>query len=89
VQPNVRAADRDRVAEPGDRLPQRQLFTVDHGLQQFPGATFGRVTFTIATSTSTAKASIRRSRSCRSRRCPAWASNTARRAVCRIDRSPS
>jgi hypothetical protein len=45
-----------------------------------PRSSFRGTRSPIATSTSTAKASIHKSHSCRSRRCPAWASNPANRA---------
>ena len=79
------AADRDGAAEPGDRLSQRQPFKVDHRLRQSPARRSAASISPSAASTLTDKPSIRRSRS---RRCPAWASNAARRAACRIDRSP-
>ena len=45
----------------GDRLPQRKLFAVDHRLQHFTRSSFRGLASPIATSTSSAKASIRRS----------------------------
>jgi hypothetical protein len=48
------------------------------GRQRYPERPFGDVPFIDPTSTSTAKASIRRSRSWRARRRPAWVSTAAR-----------
>jgi hypothetical protein len=92
-----RASSRSRLAlrtllvspSQGDRLPQRNLFAVGHRLQQSPRSWFRGLAFTDPTSTSTAKASIRRSRSCRAppmpglgiRRYLAWVPNPARCAA--------
>jgi hypothetical protein len=72
----------------GDRLPQRKLFAVDHRLQQFRRPPFRGLAFTDRDQHFDRQASIRRSRSCRSRRCPTWASNPARRTDCLLIRHP-
>jgi hypothetical protein len=81
-----RASSRSRLAlrrlivslSHGDRRPQRKLFAVDVCTSS-PARRSAASRSPIATSTPTAKASIRRSRSCRSGRCATWASKPARR----------
>jgi hypothetical protein len=58
-----------RAAKPGDRLSPRKMFTVDRSAA-FPARSSAALRSPIPTSTSTADAATRRSRSCRSCRCP-------------------
>src|SRR4029450_2592931 len=80
---------REAAAAPVDRLTQRQTLLVGHRPQRLPSALLSVRTRASrspsAVSTATARPSIRRSRSARSLRSTAWASNAERRAACLTD----